>query len=160
MGHIFNNFVILHVSSFWLPQHFTLNGPPCKIMNSQSAIPAAACVTLTNCISQYFTALASSSFCKTLTIYLTYAVQDASFFTVFMALYHLILYSSFGGFVGYCCDLPMSAVFPFHFSCRINLALVPSVPTWESSQFSSGFVCWMQAWGMLVCPWSIERRLT
>ncbi len=93
-------------------------------------------------------------------IYLTYAVQDASFLGVFMALYHLILYSSFGGFVGYCCHLPMSAVFPFHFSCRINLVLVPSVPTWESTQFSSGFICWTQAWGMLVCPWSIERRLT
>jgi hypothetical protein len=27
-------------------------------------------------------------------------------------------------------------------------------------RFSSGFVCWMQAWGVLVCPWSIERSLS
>jgi hypothetical protein len=86
-------------------------------------------------------------------IYLTYAVQDASFFGVFMALYHLILYSSFGGFVGYCCHLPMSAV-------RINLVFVPSVPTQESTQFLSGLVCWTQAWEVLICPWSIECRLT
>jgi hypothetical protein len=99
-------------------------------------------------------------FVECLQIYLTYAVQDASFFGVFMALYHVILYSSFGSFVGYCCHLSMSAVFPFHFSRRINLVLVPSVPTWESTQFLSGFVCWRQAWGVLVCPWSIERKLT
>jgi hypothetical protein len=80
-------------------------------------------------------------FVKRSQIYLTYAVQDTSFFGVFMALCHLILYSSFGGFVGYCCHLPISAVFPFHFSRQINLVLVPSVPTQESTQFLSGFVC-------------------
>jgi hypothetical protein len=38
-----------------------------QLQNPTQLVPAAACVTLTNSVSQYFMALASSSFRRTLT---------------------------------------------------------------------------------------------
>ncbi len=92
-------------------------------------------------------------------IHLTCAVQDVSFFGVFMALFHLVLYSSFGCFSVTPAIYLVSAVFPFPFSCRLIWFWSWVLTLGNPLSFLSGFVCWTQAWGVLVCPWSIERSL-
>jgi hypothetical protein len=42
------------------------------------------------------------------------------------------------------------------FESLLLLSLIPGGPLpWESTHFSS--FCWMQGWGVLVCPWSSSR---
>jgi hypothetical protein len=93
-------------------------------------------------------------------IYLTCAVQDVSFFGVFMALFHLVLYSSIGCFLVTPAIYLVSAVFPFPFSCRLIWFWSWVFTLGNPLSFSSGFVCWTQAWGVLVCHWSIEHSLS
>jgi hypothetical protein len=71
------------------------------LRNPNQLIPVVARVTLTNCVSQYFTALASSSFCQMLMNISHLCSSGRQLLRGLHGFYRLILYSSVGGLLVY-----------------------------------------------------------